>query len=163
MLFRSATVSSAIRSFQFKFLHRIIYTKEKLFKWKIVDTNSCTFCDQETESILHLFWECDFVKIFWQQVFSHCKVNETVILNFDKTEVLLGTKNVKPVLNLIFILGKKYINACKYGNIIPNLYGFMNIVKKTKQIEKSIAQKKQKMEKHTTKWNMFEIIEFGDR
>ena len=65
-----STISTEIRSFQFKFLHRIIYTRERLYKWNIVETNIWSFCNQEIKSLQHLFWECNFVKLFWQQVFS---------------------------------------------------------------------------------------------
>ena len=67
---------------------------------------------------------------------------DVIIHNFSKVEVLLGTKDVKPMYNFIFILGKKYINACKYGNVIPNLYGFTNVVNKIQEIERNIATRK---------------------
>ena len=74
-------------------------------------------------------------------------------------EVLLGDKHLKTMYNLIFILGKKYINACKYGNTIPNIHGFMAIVRSTKQIEMYIAKRKQNMEKHNDKWLSFQMIQ----
>ena len=62
--------------------------------------------------------------------------------------------------NLIFILGTKIINACKYGNPIPNIHGFMAIVRSTKQIKMYIEKRKQKMEKDINdKWLPFQMIE----
>ena len=49
--------SSKLRNFQFKLLHRRIATNSFLQKLGIKDTNLCTFCMKETETLTHLFWK----------------------------------------------------------------------------------------------------------
>ena len=64
------TVSSEtfIRSFQFKFLDDIIYTNVRLAKIGYVPKDTCTFCDVDSETVLHLFYECPLLKtFFWTQ------------------------------------------------------------------------------------------------
>ena len=51
-----------IRSFQFKFLDDIIYTNERLAKIGYVLKDTCTFCDVDSETVLHEFYECDLLK-----------------------------------------------------------------------------------------------------
>ena len=53
------TVSSEnfIRSFQFKFLDDIIYTNVQLAKIGYVPKDTCTFCEDDSETVLHLFYK----------------------------------------------------------------------------------------------------------
>lgn len=48
----------------FKISHNIIWTMEKLFRVKMVDTNLCVICETDIEDTLHLFIECDYLNSF---------------------------------------------------------------------------------------------------
>ena len=52
------TIEVKMRVFQFKILHNILYTNERLFKMKQVQTELCTLCENSVETPLHLFYEC---------------------------------------------------------------------------------------------------------
>ena len=65
----NVTLDTKLRAFQHKFLNRIIYTNEKLFAFKIVDSPYCTFCENEVESTEQLFFFCNVVNIFWKEVY----------------------------------------------------------------------------------------------
>ena len=45
-----------------------IYTNVKLYKWKILSTELCSFCYMSPETILHLFYECVYVKKYWAEI-----------------------------------------------------------------------------------------------
>ena len=62
------TRETKLQTFQFKLLHRRIATNNYLYKIGISLTDSCTFCEQTTETLIHLFWECEFVQEFWQDI-----------------------------------------------------------------------------------------------
>ena len=62
------TRETKLLTFQFKLLHRRIATQNNLYKIGISLTNACTFCEQNTETLIHLFYEFGFVQIFWQDV-----------------------------------------------------------------------------------------------
>ena len=57
-----------LRIFQFKLLHRRISTNRYLFKIGISSSELCSFCENLSETLLHLFWECPQVKIVWNKV-----------------------------------------------------------------------------------------------
>ena len=57
-----------LRIFQFKLLHRRISTNRYLFKIGISSSELCSSCENSSETLLHLFWECPQVKIFWNEV-----------------------------------------------------------------------------------------------
>ena len=80
-----------LRIFQFKLLHRRISTNRYLFKIGISSSELCSFCENSSETLLHLFWECPQVKIFWNEVKTWlcnyscfcvcCKNKKKIILN----------------------------------------------------------------------------------
>ena len=61
------TKETKLQTFQIKLLHRKIATNDCLYKIGISLTDICTFCEQNKESLIHLFWECEFVQTFWQK------------------------------------------------------------------------------------------------
>ena len=38
-----------------------------VYKIGVSSTDTCTFCEQNTKTLIHLFWYCDFVQTFWQR------------------------------------------------------------------------------------------------
>ena len=56
-----------LRMFQYKILHRILPTNRKLKQYCIKDSDLSNFCGQDSESILHLFCECDISTMIWQE------------------------------------------------------------------------------------------------
>jgi len=62
------TRESKLRVFQFKLIHRRISTDRYLFKVGISSSEQCSFCENTSQSLLHLFWECPKTKVFWNEV-----------------------------------------------------------------------------------------------
>ena len=57
-----------LRTFQYKINNRILYTNDKLYKFRLVDTELCSFCMETKETLLHHLWECHYVKTVWIRV-----------------------------------------------------------------------------------------------
>ena len=55
------------RAFQYKILNNVLYLNQKLFLFRISQTNQCSFCMNE-ETIDHIFSECTLSREFWDQV-----------------------------------------------------------------------------------------------
>ena len=65
MAFQSTeSAKLSIITFNFKFLHRRISTNNVLKKIGLVDSEKCTFCERETEKLVHLFWACPKTQFF---------------------------------------------------------------------------------------------------
>ncbi len=52
----------------FEIAHLIYQTNYVLKRYRNNISESCTFCYSGTETILHLFYECIYVKLFWTEV-----------------------------------------------------------------------------------------------
>ena len=53
--------------FKFKFLVDIICTNVRLAKIGYVRNDTCTFCEIDSETVLHLFYECPFTNLFFKK------------------------------------------------------------------------------------------------
>ena len=105
--------------------------------------NLCTFCKTEAENIGHLFWECNEVIQFYENVkewcANKCKVNIPCFGGNNENEIWL---------NLLVILGKVYIYRCRKDNSKLDLYVFQEFLKHYISLEYFLAKKKNKMIRH---------------
>ncbi|XP_041481749.1 uncharacterized protein LOC121428924 [Lytechinus variegatus] len=62
------TIDVKYREFQFKVLNDILNLNYKLYKMKVITSPLCSFCNAEIETIEHLFWNCPFTQLFWNQL-----------------------------------------------------------------------------------------------
>ena len=58
------TKNIKLSTFQFKINHHILYTRNKLCKAKITDSDSCHVCELK-KTVEHLLVECQHVHSFW--------------------------------------------------------------------------------------------------
>ena len=49
------TIETRARAFQFKIIHNIYYTNAKLFRIGKAESSLCSFCNLQTETMVHLF------------------------------------------------------------------------------------------------------------
>ena len=57
-----------VKAFQFKVLNSILYTNSKLHKIEYIADDLCTFCKRESETIQHLFYDCCYSILFWNDL-----------------------------------------------------------------------------------------------
>ena len=57
-----------VKAFQYKILNSILYTNTKLFKIGYNKHDKCTFCNNESETLHHLFFNCPHSNLFWKHL-----------------------------------------------------------------------------------------------
>ena len=69
-------------------------------------------------------------------------------VNFDlsKEKLLLGYDQESLFLNLLIVIVKNYIYKCKFKEVIPNIIGIKNIIKKYQSIDFYNYRKNNKFE-----------------
>ena len=78
-----------LREFQFKPLHRRIATNDFLYKIGIKQSDSCTFCGETTENMVHLFWSCKYSNAFWKDCYQWIMQNTSKVEKFNLPGALL--------------------------------------------------------------------------
>ena len=76
--------------FQYRHLNRILGTNEYLVKIKQKVNANCNSSKKETESITHLFIECNFVKSFWTGLKRNLQCYLGVDLNINPSDIIFG-------------------------------------------------------------------------
>lgn len=57
-----------LRWFEYRIFHWILATNSHLFKIKITNTELCSLCNRNVETLTHLFWECIYVDELWNKL-----------------------------------------------------------------------------------------------
>ena len=93
----------------FKIMHHVIFTNEKLYRIKILDSALCKVCNLHVEDYRHMFLECpklhDFKAFIVTQIeclFQFCEAGFLNSVCFDEL-ILLGFPNEKEKLNVFFL------------------------------------------------------------
>ena len=147
------TIYVKLRSFQYRLLMTAVITNIHLQKYGVKDTDLCTFCMQEKETIEHLLYDCKYVRPLWSWLQE--KVNTK--LDFSKiylNEILLNPRLVE---NCIALLIKFYIYRTRCMGQRLSLQSCKNYIEEFKNIEEEIARSKGKSQMHTIKWSNFVI------
>ena len=152
------TISSNVRAFQYKLLHRILPNNHLLHIWQLKNSESCSFCGQEGETFIHLFTDCFVVQNFWSDVKDYIERKTGIPYQFDKYDIILLIKKetVPTVLLSVLLIGKLFIY--KSRNVNPNLHidGFIHYLNQYIKIERDIALKKEKLLEHYRKWDLLD-------
>ena len=139
-LARACTKSTKIIIFQFKFLHRRLPTNSFVYKIAIKDNDLCTFCQEETDTLLHLFWQCKVTCLFWGTFFQwlqSCSLIQKGNHLVMTTALRLKPNSSNTKLQIYFscLMSRYYIWKCKSRDEIPILPQFIRLLKKTYDIE----------------------------
>ena len=123
------TRETKLRVFQFKFLHRRIATNEFLCKIGIQEVDSCSVYEETTETLVHLFWNCQQTQAFWKKLLEWMsqKIVNLKDLVFSAFLCLGLVENVSNVLlHHLFLIARHYIYTCTLKNSLPKLQVFYN-------------------------------------
>ena len=109
---------------------------------KLINTNLCTFCGTDVETITHLFYECRYTKTLISRVTEIIKnFNQTVQIN--SSILLLGSNTTNIKLDILLLEIKKYIYFCRNKLYKPSINGLrnhlttnLNVYRNTKMFEK---------------------------
>ena len=131
-----------VKAFQYKILNSILYANKKLFKIGYSEHDKCTFCDNESETLDHLFFYCSVSNIFWThfEKYFFTLTKKSRVLSIQ--DIILGIiTSPCPLLNYLILMGKLYIWDCRRKRIQPHIEGFKKKIKINYQKEKYIASK----------------------
>ena len=148
------TIVNKLRSFQFKFVHRILHFNDRLFKCKLVSTTLCDFCCQALDSIDHRYFYCNTTQEFWTQLTIWIQAEYNRVCNVNNIHNLITNMyNDMPLIETIMLNAKYYIYSCFLKKEKPNINTFKHVVKEIEKTERYIANQKNLLHVHDTKWS----------
>ena len=141
--------------FQYRILHRILATNDLLVNMNIKQNNLCTFCNEEIEKLEHLFWQCNTVNTFWENVEQWIYDKTDYFINIDKVRAIFGIPNIsKPSIpvNYLLTVTRYYIYNCKLNENNLTIPGWQVFIKQYLEVEKLIAIKNDTFRQFNTFW-----------
>ena len=147
-----------LQEFQFKVNNHILVTKSFLHKINKVDNDRCTFCGLETETIIHVLFNCNKVKEFWLAMKNWLRIQANIILHLTIKNVIFSKQENNELLNYILLLGKYFIYKTKFLANSIRLENFIIYLKRKYQNEKYISKIHNKQNKFQAKWSLLSHI-----
>ena len=142
------------RSFQYRLLMRGLVSGQDLYKWGIINTALCYFCNIEKESIPHIMFECSETKEVWSEAKKIIQDRTGYCCTLNVRKILMNEVHPTPrhLANFVCLVVKQYIykqKCLKCPLQARELHGRIISLENT---EKYIAIKNNKLAKHMAKW-----------
>ena len=137
---------------KYKILQNILVNTYWLHKWNIEESNVCKICELTVDNIRHVFWDCRYTQVFWEQFkdwWNEKHTNDPIDV-LDMNIVFLGTQN--KVLCEVVILAKQYIHYKRIHNESPTLVTWLLYCSKVKAVELAIAKQNNTLTQWLEKW-----------
>lgn len=149
-----------LKWFQARIIHRILPTKKYLHLCKLTPSPLCVFCNNNIETLHHLFWGCNYTQAFWNNLVNLLqeKCTNCDRLKLRQELVLFGTaENVftDKAFDSILLYAKYFIYKCKLQETIPQLDLFLSELKHRMIVEKALALRAGKIYKFSDKWKTY--------
>ena len=136
-------------------MHRILPTNDYLTKIKLKNDSSCTFCRNKTETLQHLFLECTYTKILWNEfeTYISSRIQEPIQLTLP--DKLFGSRRFSSALNHLLLLAKRHIYYSRNKNLKPCMQDLLQYINQTIKLEKYIAIVRRNTDNFQRKWSYF--------
>ena len=141
---RISTINTRLHVFQYEVLNNALYVNKHLYIFKLSDTKLCSFsfCNQEDETIIHLFANCPNGKTLWDSLKEFLKETINLPLLTPQSAIfgfLQTDQELFLILNCLLLLFKYYFYVSKCSKTI--LFAALKTnIEKTYILEKNISK-----------------------
>ena len=146
---KKSVSASRYTSFQFKLVMRILTTNTFLSLIKVQENDLCIFCQEDRETLSHLFLTCGCVGKFWDEIDQF--LSRQGIGPPNRNTKIFGDKDNALVTHVVTV-AKYTIYDARRRNIRPCFRFFKELLMRDFDSERYIARKKQKDEDFREKW-----------
>ena len=143
-----------LKDFQYKVTSKILATRSFLHRINRINDNLCEYCHQESETIHHLFVQCENVKRFWVDLKEWFRESTNLVLNLEEKSILFSWQDKNQLIIFIYVTAKYYIYANKFSGKALNLDVYKSIVRRKFENERYSAHINNKMGKFMIKWSL---------
>ena len=152
----NCTMDVGLRWFQFKVLQRILYTNDLLFRMNLVPKKECAFCNEQSETVMHLLCDCIHVKHIWDRFEQWIYIgtgNRIIFSQQDKLFGLRGSNNY--ALDCMLIVVRQMVYTYKIRKQLPVFDNIKVSLINYYKHEKYIADSNCRKDKFARKWFQF--------
>ena len=146
-----------IRWFQIRLCHNILVTNSILKKMGIENSDKCSFCRKEKDSIQHYLWDCEFVQNFWRNLegLIREKCENCARMKLHTELVLFGNDertHTDEVFDRIILYAKYFVYKCRINKIKPYTQHFLTELRYNYKTEEYMYYMEMKRNEFHIKW-----------
>ena len=124
---------------------------------------TCSFCGKSEMLLNILFWRCEHVKRFWEQLqtIANNACANGLVVNLNESIILFGhdcSYKSGDTFDLIILLAKFFIYKCKVKKNIPQFHLFRNYLETAFEAYKYIAMINMSYNKFTKEWQFYKTL-----
>ena len=111
----TTTIYIKLREFQFEILHNILPVNQILYRWKLIDSQRCSYYFINEESISHLFCQCHRSVTLYVQIREWCRQYDLNLPKLNTENVLIGytsESDCNLIINHILLIYKWVVHTC---------------------------------------------------
>ena len=150
---RLSTHNTYLQTFHYRIVKRIISTNTFLFRLGKSESPLCTFCKSSNETLYHILWNCEKVKLFLKEIIKYFKDSYNVTLQFVASSWFFPRVAVESYLNILIVtIIKLTIFKYKYKNQLPSVSFFYTLLRIEAEKEEMSARNEKSREKFMSKW-----------
>ena len=130
-------------------------------KIKILDNDTCSLCNNECETILHMFCMCEKVLHVWSELSLHIYATTSKRTGFNVRNIMFGELPFvrdNYVINFIILYTKQYIFRCFKSGKQPHLLGLIPFLKTQYSVEKYVYVKNESVDKFNSLWEQWKAL-----
>ena len=146
----SIKFENKIKWLQYQIARKSLKVKHIVNKFRPDVSSLCTYCNEEAETISHLFWSCEKVHRFWDSLTDFFRDNNMPV-PLERNKILFGIHNepYDSTGNFIILCAKLYIWRNKFADPHSplSLAAFINMIKLKVTDHKNICEMLKKFEK----------------
>ena len=113
LLPRRVTLDANLRMLQYKLLNNVLYLSNTLFRFKKVDSRLCSYCNEEEETLLHLFHSCLKTKQLWNKLRQYFSQFINIPHSAPQSSILEIFDNIQQsgLINHVLVIFKFYFTV----------------------------------------------------
>ena len=120
----------------------------------IKNSDKCTFCQEESDSVEHMLLRCKVIKNFWDRINNWIEEIGFIGYTLTESKIILGDLENGQTITTLILLSKKVIyDSFKRGKN-PSLAHVKNETKKKFHLEKYSFYLKHKSHVFEKRWNL---------
>ena len=128
---------------------------------KITQDSKCRICEDQEETIMHLFTECLQVVDFWNQIEVWIQTKLNINLQLNPLKIIMGhlnTDNNAIPMNTIILVAKKYIFTTALLKNQISIISFKRLLNKIYAEQQLVAKLSQVIDKFNKNWSRFQTL-----
>ena len=153
---KKVTNNGKLQSFQFRLLHLAIVYNTQLKKWKIKESDLCSLCNEKTEIMEHLFFECKKMQPLLSSVeqLTEKNLKKEVKLCITIKNVLWNRVHKSPghLSNFLVLILKQFVYAARCQGLSVNSLTFLKKIEEYRRYEFYHAKETGNCKTYYRKW-----------